>query len=237
MVDDNDVNRQVAGGLLRSLGMEVECASNGEEALNKMAARRFDLVLMDMQMPVLDGLAATRAARARGDRMPIVGLTANAFQSDREACLEAGMTEHVAKPITRQKLAQLVAAHSEAPPVAAEALVADDDIDAAQQESLRDELGADMFDTLVTGFVADALRTLTAARVALLDGDMRSYDMNLHTLKGAALTLGFSAIGRLASDLRTASSGREGGIARLEALVGRLVNPGEQQGPALKLAG
>ena len=215
VVDDNDINRQVAGGLLRSLGMEVECASNGEEALLKMAARRFDLVLMDMQMPVLDGLEATRAARARGDRTPIVGLTANAFQSDRATCLAAGMTDHVAKPVTRQKLAQLVAAHS-APPGAVETTAADDGIDAAQQLSLRDELGSELFDGLVAGFVPDAARLLAEARIAAASGDFARYDRALHTLKGAALTLGYSAIGNLADELRTASADFDVGLDRLE---------------------
>ncbi|RYG99130.1 MAG: response regulator, partial [Alphaproteobacteria bacterium] len=76
LVDDNDINRQVAGALLRSLGWQVECAENGSEAVERMGSQRFDMVLMDMQMPVLDGLAATRAIRARGDQTTIIGLTA-----------------------------------------------------------------------------------------------------------------------------------------------------------------
>jgi two-component system, sensor histidine kinase len=110
LVEDNAVNRQVATGLLERLGAQVEFAENGAIALDKLraGAAGYDLVLMDMQMPVMDGLTATRTLRAEGMTLPVVGLTANAFESDREACLAAGMTGFASKPVTRAKLIEAI---------------------------------------------------------------------------------------------------------------------------------
>jgi signal transduction histidine kinase/CheY-like chemotaxis protein len=102
LVEDNPVNQAVAQGMLARLGHTVVIAENGEEALARTARDRFDLIFMDMQMPRLDGVGATRAIRARegeGPRTPIVAMTANALDAEREACLAAGMDDHVAKPI------------------------------------------------------------------------------------------------------------------------------------------
>lgn len=99
LAEDNPVNALLAKTLLRREGCSVETAASGEEAVASMARSRYDLVLMDMRMPGMDGLAATRAVRTRGDQTPIVALTANAFAEDRRACLEAGMNDHLAKPI------------------------------------------------------------------------------------------------------------------------------------------
>ncbi len=204
VVDDNEVNRQVAGGLLRSLGMVVDCAEDGAAALDKMAGGGYDLVLMDMQMPVLDGIEATKLARQRGDATPIVGLTANAFQADRDACLAAGMNDHVAKPVTRDKLARLLAATWETaePPQANEPQTGVD-VDEQQQAALREELGDALFDDLVASFADDGLRLLTEAQAAAEAGDAARYDTALHTLKGVALTLGFSSVGKAAADYRS----------------------------------
>lgn len=104
LVEDNAINRQVATGLLERLGASVDAAENGAVALDKLRGKHYDLVLMDMQMPVMDGLTATRTLRAEGMGVAVVGLTANAFDTDREACLAAGMDGFASKPVTRQKL-------------------------------------------------------------------------------------------------------------------------------------
>lgn len=212
VVDDNEVNRQVAGGLLRSLGWQVDCAENGEAALAAMLANRYDLVLMDMQMPVLDGVAATRAARARGDTTPIVGLTANAFQSDRDACIAAGMDDYLAKPVTRVKLANLLASPDMAgkPRGVSDQPRSQPAVDGDHQQALRDELGDEHFEALVASFADDGLVMVDEARSAAGRGDLARYDAILHTLKGAAVTLGYSGIAEAASRLRNeANSGPE----------------------------
>ena len=110
LVDDNEVNQMVATELLRQMGLEADVASDGQEALGKVQAGRYDLVLMDMQMPVMDGLEATRRIRALPgfQALPIVAMTANAMASDREACLAAGMNDHLPKPIEPRELGNCV---------------------------------------------------------------------------------------------------------------------------------
>lgn len=107
VVDDNAVNTRVAKGLLERLGVTVVVAGDGDEALRVLAQERFDLVLMDLQMPVLDGIAATRQLRARGDETPVLALTASAMPAELEACRAAGMQDCLTKPV---RLPNLIAA-------------------------------------------------------------------------------------------------------------------------------
>ncbi len=106
LVEDGLDNQRLVSHILRRAGCEVEVANNGQECLDRMAGAedRFDLVLMDMHMPVMDGVTATRHLRQAGCRLPIVALTANAMQSDRDACLQAGCDAFLTKPIDRSKL-------------------------------------------------------------------------------------------------------------------------------------
>jgi CheY-like chemotaxis protein len=101
LVDDEPINQMIARELLEASGLQVAVADDGQAAVDRVAAEPFDLVLMDMQMPVLDGLKATRRIRQLPDRadLPVVAMTANAFVEDRAQCLAAGMNDFVAKPI------------------------------------------------------------------------------------------------------------------------------------------
>jgi CheY-like chemotaxis protein len=123
VVEDNLVNQQICATMLRKLGCEARVVSNGREAVEAVAAAAYDVVLMDCQMPEMDGFAATREIRARelaGNRpraegadsprrVPIIALTANALAGDRERCLAAGMDDYLSKPLTSQQLHQMVA--------------------------------------------------------------------------------------------------------------------------------
>ena len=104
LVEDNPVGALLAATLLRREGCAVETAASGHEALEALKRARYDLVFMDMRMPGMDGPSAARAIRARGDETPIVALTANAFAEDRRACLEAGMDDHLVKPLEPEAL-------------------------------------------------------------------------------------------------------------------------------------
>jgi CheY-like chemotaxis protein len=110
LVEDNPVNLMVGQRLLGVLGTDCDAAGNGEEALLRMSASRYDLVLMDCQMPVMDGYTATRRWRelerdaGDGRHLPIIAMTANAMAGDRQKCLDAGMDDYLAKPVTRAEL-------------------------------------------------------------------------------------------------------------------------------------
>ena len=106
LVEDNEINQEVAIGQLEDAEVFVDLAENGEVALGMIAGNDYDVVLMDMQMPVMDGIEATRIIRSnpRYESLPIIAMTANAMASDRELCLEAGMNDHIAKPIDPDQL-------------------------------------------------------------------------------------------------------------------------------------
>ena len=99
-VDDNAANLKLIAAMLKEMVTEVVVCKNGKEAVNLAQSQPFDIIFMDIQMPVMDGLSATRALRAlpRFEALPIIAMTANAMASDREACLAAGMNDHVGKP-------------------------------------------------------------------------------------------------------------------------------------------
>jgi CheY-like chemotaxis protein len=112
VVEDQPLNREVAIGMLTSLGLEVETAHHGQQALDIIHSRSFDAILMDCEMPVMDGFSATRALRSRepaGMRIPIIALTADVTSAGRAACLAAGMDDHLAKPFRREALHGILA--------------------------------------------------------------------------------------------------------------------------------
>jgi CheY-like chemotaxis protein len=112
VVEDQPLNREVAIGMLASLGLEVETAHHGQQALDIIQSRSFDAVLMDCEMPVMDGFSATRALRAReqaGVHIPVIALTADVTSAGRAACLAAGMDDHLAKPFRREALHSILA--------------------------------------------------------------------------------------------------------------------------------
>ncbi|MFM9883777.1 MAG: response regulator, partial [Burkholderiales bacterium] len=117
LADDNPINQTVACAMLRKLGYEVDAAQNGKEAVTAAARGGYDLILMDCQMPVMDGLEASAAIRARegsepsGARVPIIALTANAAQVDRERCIAVGMNDYLAKPYTMLQLQGMLQRH------------------------------------------------------------------------------------------------------------------------------
>ncbi|EGU29580.1 PAS domain-containing protein [Vibrio ichthyoenteri ATCC 700023] len=108
LVEDNAINQEIATELLHMVGVEVTAANNGQEAVDLVEAQSFDLVLMDIQMPVMDGYQATQAIRNTGrfDDLPIIAMTANAMSGDKEKCLAAGMNDHLPKPINPNQVFQ-----------------------------------------------------------------------------------------------------------------------------------
>ena len=118
VAEDNEVNQKVVSRMLERLGHSVEVAVNGSDALERAKASTFDIVLMDCQMPEMDGFEATariRAALVGRRRMPILALTANASDADRQRCLDAGMDAHLSKPLKLERLADALATWASTP--------------------------------------------------------------------------------------------------------------------------
>lgn len=238
VVEDNLVNQRVAVGLLERLGFSVEVVGDGLAAVERLGRDGIDLVLMDMQMPTMDGLEATRRVRA-GDgphrTVPIVGLTANAFASDREACLAAGMDDFVAKPVTRAKLAAVLdrfrpVVHADMPDEAVVApapglgdLPAEIEtgvLDVVHRDGLADALGAEGLAELDGIFridVAQLLEDLAGGREA---GDETRMRRALHTLKGAAANVGAIRVVSAVDAVRAGLGGEDAeAFGRLGAAV------------------
>jgi CheY-like chemotaxis protein len=213
--------------LLEERGHEVVLARDGREALAVLEHDRFDVVLMDVQMPVLDGLAATAAIREREARdpsrrrVPIMAVTAFAQRGDRERCLAAGMDDYLTKPIKPDDLAGALnrlfaddqpaataGASAPGPPIAGAGF----DFSAALSY-----VGGDraLLDELLGIFAEDAPVRMDAIRRAIASGDAQELMREAHTLKGALKVLGASAAAGLALDLETLA--RDGDLSRAQA--------------------
>jgi hypothetical protein len=209
VVEDNAINQQVAVGLLATLGHTADVANDGLEALSLLGACDYDLVLMDMQMPRMDGLAATRAIRAlpgRAATTAIVAMTANAMESDRRACLEAGMNDYIAKPINRRHLAAAIdrcgpRTAEGAPPLAAASAQPPSEpptlplIDRGIVDDLEETLGAGPFRALFGRFIDGLPGRMAELRELSTAADLVPLIKASHSLRGAALSLGVSRLG------------------------------------------
>ncbi|MEW6755248.1 MAG: two-component regulator propeller domain-containing protein [Candidatus Latescibacterota bacterium] len=196
LAEDNAFNQRVACGLLRRHGHRVDVAANGLEAIAALEAQQYDVVLMDVQMPVMDGLQATATIRQREQggprRVPIIGLTAQALAGDRERCLEAGMDSYVPKPFrSSQLLAAIDAALAQGaggrsagvPPAAAEGV----DLEGLL---LRLEGDRDLAREMVSRFPEDWSRQAGLAAGAVTLGDASALDSAAHALRGMLVTVG-----------------------------------------------
>ncbi|MBK9347385.1 MAG: response regulator [Burkholderiales bacterium] len=217
LVEDNELNVEVACGLLHEVGVVVDVAENGAVALAKVQAQPFDVVLMDMQMPVMDGVTATQEIRkfAHLADLPIIAMTANAMATDRERCRAAGMQDFVSKPIEPQELWDALRKWTPALPGAAPAdgAPAAPPADTASAlptgiaglevaTGLRRALGrAALYGSLVRRFVAGQKDSVAAIHAALDAGDAASAERLAHTAKAVAGTIGADRVQALAATL------------------------------------
>ena len=229
LVEDNEINQEVAIGQLEEAEVFVDLAENGAEAVRMVRENDYDVVLMDMQMPVMDGIEATRILRAnpRFETLPIIAMTANALVSDREMCLEAGMNDHIAKPIDPDQLfgvllrwirrpdgdgagvREWIEARPAATPTAASvAPMAEGplEIDGIDVKSALKRTGGNRkrYETLLRRFAHQQATTLEDIRKALSMGDAATAERAAHSLKGAAGTLGVSLLSEAAARAETA---------------------------------
>ncbi len=220
LAEDNPVNVEVAKAMLESLELDVACARNGEEALHMVRDGQVDCVLMDCQMPVMDGFAGTAAIRreereaGRGRVLPIIAITANALQGDREACLAAGMDDYLSKPFTQQELAAVIGRwmalplaatvhHDDEPPClppASREVIQRDVVNRAALEKIRmlsRERGDALVQKVIATYVDDTPQQLGSLRRAIDEVDTGNVRRIAHTLKSASANVGADALAAL----------------------------------------
>jgi len=241
LAEDNMVNQKLAVQLLAKMGYRPDVAGNGLEAIQALERQRYDVVLMDVQMPEMDGLEATRRICRRWprDARPfIIAMTADAMQGDREKCLNAGMNEYVTKPV---QVAALVEALKRARPRAAandapllpEAAESDDPLDAlldaatlADIRAMVGDDGADGLAGLVACFLDDAPGQLRAMRDALRTDNARALQTAAHTMKSTSALFGATVLAGLCEALeqRSAAGLMEDARARVDAIQAAYVD-------------
>jgi two-component system sensor histidine kinase/response regulator len=221
IADDNVIDQKIALVLLKKLGLHADVAGNGVDAVSAVRGHRYDIVLMDIQMPEMNGYEATAAIReleqatSSGQHIPVIALTGSEQQGDQERCIEAGMDDYIAKPVIFEQLkyalSQWLPAESSAlvlPNVPVDgqqhpALEADP-IDAPIFENLRLALAAE-FDNVVSIYLDDAHKRLADMQAAAAAGDGRSLNRAAHTLKSASRYLGILPLADLCSTLEIAA--------------------------------
>jgi signal transduction histidine kinase/CheY-like chemotaxis protein len=213
LAEDNEINAMLATTILNAAGYEVECAVNGAEAVEAARLRAFDLILMDMQMPVMDGLQATRQIRALpgpSGSTPIVAMTANAMRKDQDACLAAGMNDFISKPIDPAAFLGVVARFMGAElwdddqslePAAPVQLI---DLDVAKLDSLARVLPPERLLKIIDTYLDEARARLEHIEASLETMDFPSTVREAYELKTASGTFGAQRVQALAAQLERA---------------------------------
>ncbi|WP_141753420.1 response regulator, partial [Duganella sp. HH101] len=212
----------VASAMLEGLGLEVSRACNGEEALHSVQAGEFDLILMDCQMPVMDGFAATteirrhEQQRGRARNLPIIAITANALQGDRESCLAAGMDDYLSKPFTQQALGQTIARWISLPrvPAAQEAAVQQAPAPAATAfggeinrqaldniRALSASNGDALLERVLQAYLDDTPSHLRALQQAIATGNTVQLRKAAHSLKSSSANVGATALAQHSKEM------------------------------------
>ena len=234
LAEDHPVNRALMCEILERDGCVVHTAENGTLALAAFVREPFDLVFMDVQMPEMDGLEATRKIRAHEDpdrRTPIIAATANAFEAQRRQCLEAGMDDHITKPITREAVRHMLRRWlagqplsgrepmpvESAPPVQNPS----DDvplIDRAMLQEMLDLVGCDTVAEIVEQLREDCSKRLAELQAGVERQDTHLIGTQAHSLKGAFANIGGQRVSDLAAELER--RGKAGDLAGVEAILG-----------------
>ena len=226
LVEDNEVNRELAEELLLNLGLQVECAADGAIAVDRVRTQDFDLVLMDCQMPVMDGYAASQAIREQLGKhaLPIIAMTANALAGDRERCLAAGMNDHIAKPIDVAALRKtlkywLQGKNSHENPTDPASSSAGDAVLDAPAALARLEDNQVQYARLLSRFAENQAEAVIRLEQAIAENDLAQAQRLIHTLRGLAATIGANQLSKTA--------------AELEDLIKQAVEQPENFGPEL----
>jgi len=214
LVEDNTMNQLVATKIVEKLGYTVDVAENGIEALAAIAAGSYAAVLMDCQMPEMDGYEATRQLRLLeregGSRLAVIAMTAAAMDGDRERCLAAGMDDYVTKPVRSAAVDAVLTkwidgadGDIDAVPSAVEGPETDFPLDPERLATLRELDGGDgeLLNAVVSEFVGDSTRQLVDVSTAVRQGDPDLVVRTAHTLRGASANLGATTLADLCGEL------------------------------------
>jgi signal transduction histidine kinase/DNA-binding response OmpR family regulator/HPt (histidine-containing phosphotransfer) domain-containing protein len=250
LAEDNESNLIVARAQLERLGLDVVAASDGQQALDLLATETVDLVLMDCQMPLLDGFAATAALREREagteNRLPVIALTANAMKGDRERCVAAGMDDYLSKPYTGEELLAVLArwlpaerrkgaAGGAQPVVQAGGANPLDPLDPAALEKIRG-LSPEAPDALVqqvlSAYLKGAEREWARFDAGLADGDAELLAQAAHALKSSSFNVGANVLAERCAEIE--QLGREGQMRQLLTRVDGLRSEWRRAETALK---
>jgi two-component system sensor histidine kinase/response regulator len=228
LVEDNPVNREVAVGMLESLGCTADAAENGWLAIAAMNTATYDAVLMDCQMPVMDGLTATGEIRRREQtsgaaRVPIIALTANAMDGDRERCLAAGMDDFLSKPFTQQQLATLLRrwlALRELPESERRDLARLPLIDAGVLRNIAALAKPALLNSMIDLYLEHSPSLIGAIETAAANMQANALSQAVHTLKSSTSNLGGTRLAMVAKECELLV--REGGITQVASIVPRI---------------
>lgn len=220
LVEDNVTNQILAKAILEDLGYQVHAVANGEEALEALSRVSYDVILMDGQMPVMDGFEATKQIRLReakdGSRVPIIAMTANATEADRQKCLSVGMDDFIAKPFKSADLFGKV-----------ERWLGRDHsgFDWDVLEELGRQTNASVVDKLITSFLMTLPQTLSRLRTSMQEDNWEGVKKSAHHLKSSASSLGATRLAELCDQVENFAEGGEA-QARLRPLVEDLLSCG-----------
>ena len=252
LVEDNPVNREVSTGMLELLGYHVTVAEDGQQGVAASAIEAFDLILMDCQMPVMDGFTATarirdREQRTHAARIPIIALTANAMDGDRERCLNAGMDDYLSKPFSQQALAEVLSRwhvrreqlqptdnHVEAPspddgenrPSTASPATHIDRTAWASITALQRPGKPNLLHKTISLYLTSAQAQVDGLRQALQEKNHQAMIVPAHTLKSSSALLGATRLAELAGQIESAC--RDGRGTQAAALIPSLEHEYQQ---------
>jgi PAS domain S-box-containing protein len=242
LAEDNEINRKVARHLLERAGCRVTAVADGEQALQAAVEGDYDAVLMDVQLPVFDGLEATRRLRDHeretGGHLPVIAMTAHAMKGDRDRCLEAGMDDYVPKPIDPRLLYEVLlraaGQRAGAERDKATAFLPHEEAPVLDERELLDRVGGDreLAGELLDLFARSWPEKINAIRASAEAGDLEEVAHLAHELKGSAANLGAREAMSAAVGLETAA--REGGTAAVRAAVEPLADSLERLGELIQ---